>query len=62
MNAIAEKMGDSATVKLSLKDIGGVNFFATAGKRDFNSDPRDKSVLDLNVQNVDGVTVVLEKH
>ncbi len=60
MNAIAEKMGDSATVKLSLKNIGGVNFFATAGKRDFNSDPRDKSVLDLNIQNVDGVTVVLE--
>ena len=60
MNAIAEKMGDADTIKLSLEDIGGVNFFATAGKRDFNSDPTDKSVLDLNVQNVDGVTVVLE--
>lgn len=60
MNAIAEKMGDADTIKLSLEDIGGVNFFATAGKRDFNSDPRDKSILDLNVQNVDGVTVVLE--
>jgi hypothetical protein len=60
MNAIAEKMGDSNTAKLSLKDIGGVNFFATAGIRDFKSDPRDKSILDLNVQNVDGVTVVLE--
>ncbi len=36
MNAIAEKMGDADTIKLSLEDIGGVNFLATAGKRDFN--------------------------
>jgi hypothetical protein len=58
MNAIAEKMGDADTIKLSLEDIGGVNFFATAGEIDF--DNNDKSILDLNVQTVDGVTVVLE--
>ena len=58
MNSIAEKIGDSESFVTTLKDIGGVNFFTTPGQMTF--DDTDKSVLDLNVQGVDGVTVVLE--
>ena len=58
MNSIAEKMGDSESLVTTLEDIGGVNFFTTPGELVF--DKKDKPVLDLNVQGVDGVTVVLE--
>jgi uncharacterized protein (UPF0297 family) len=69
MNTIAEEMGDSDQLVTTLGELGGkdekgnkrkVNFFTTAGSMDFTSDPKDKSILDLNVQTVDGVTVVLE--
>ena len=58
MNKIAEKMGESDSIILSLEDIGGVNFSTTPGE--ILHDNNDKSILDLNVQTVDGTTVVLE--
>lgn len=58
MNQITEKIGDSDSITLSLDDIGGVDFFTTAGAMKF--DGKDKSILDLNVQTVDGITIVLE--
>ena len=58
MNSIAEKLGDSAEMEMSLEDIGGVDFFSTPGAMLF--DGIDKPVNDLNIKTVDGVTIILE--
>jgi hypothetical protein len=58
MNAINDKMGESDELRTTLEDMGGVKFFSTPGRIQF--DKEDKPVLDLNIRTVEGNTVILE--